>query len=252
MATSAKNLPLHVMLGQIGSIPAVAADIIYEGSMVGDNGAGYGRPLVDGDKFVGHAVANVNNLQGAAGDRDIVTRIGRYRAVVPLVGVRTDVNCPVYASDDATYSFIGVYSYVGVITRYVDATHMEVEFRPGEMDEWGTRERIAKIDNYTMTINESGAVVYLSVTAKTITLLAVADGHEFIVVNPSPFGTVLIHVDPNGSDALIGGGQVVANAVGHKMSNTANTQQRNDYFWVKSAGANAWTTMGIRGTWAAE
>jgi hypothetical protein len=94
--------------------------------------------------------------------------------------------------------------------------------------------------------------VYLSVTTKTITLLAVVEGHEFIIVNPSPFGTVLIHVDPNANDLFLGGSGVAANENGHKMSNTAATQHRNDYLSVIYGGANGWTITGIRGVWAAE
>ena len=179
-------------------------------------------------------------------------RIGRYRLIVLLTGVITDVGMPVYASDDSVYTFSGVYSYVGVITRYVDATHMEVEFRPGEQDEWGSRKRAVKTDNHTVTVADVGRVTYLSTTAKTITLLAVVAGHDFIVCNQAAFGTALIHVDPNGADLFIGGAGVAAGGDGKKLSNTAATQQRNDYLHVKYGGATGWSIMGIRGTWAQE
>ena len=252
MTTSAKNLPMELMKGSIGSIPIIASDIVYEGSMVGENGAGYGRPLVDGDKFVGHCLKRVTNAVATAGVKDIQIRIGRYRLVVALVGVITDYGQPVYASDDATYTFTGTYTYVGVITRYVDATHMEVEFRPGEQDEWGSRVRVLQTDDITLDVNDVGCVLYLSTQGKTVTILGVAEGHEFIVCNQAPFGTAEIDVDPDGADLYIGGSQIAANANGHTMTNTKATQQRGDYLKFVYAGANGWSIMGIRGTWAAE
>ncbi len=249
MTTLAADLPMHMMKGGIGSIPIIASDIVYEGQMIGDNGAGYGRPFTDGDKFVGHCLSSVTNAVATAGLKDIKIRTGRYRLIVLLTGVITDVGQPVYASDDSVYTFSGVYSYVGVITRYVDATHMEVEFRPGEQDEWGSRVRTVKTNDHTTTVADVGTVVYLSVDTKTITLLAVVAGHDFIIVNQAPFGTAEIDVDPDGSDLFIGGAGVSAGTDGYALINTQATQQRNDYLHVKYGGSTGWSIMGIRGTW---
>ena len=71
MTTLAADAPRTRVTGNFGSIPAVATDIIYEGAMVGDNGAGYGRPLVAGDKFVGHNLDRVDNAAGAAGAKNV-------------------------------------------------------------------------------------------------------------------------------------------------------------------------------------
>ena len=253
MTTLAADSPMVQVLGKENAIGIIAADIVYEGAMVGDNAAGYGRPLSAGDKFLGHNMFKVDNTTGAAGAKNLTLKTGRYRHVVDLVGVITDVGQPVYASDDAVVTFSAAgNSYVGVITRYVSATQMEVEFRPGEEDEWGNRTRVAKTDDYTTLITDAGKVIYLGVDTKTITLLATVAGSRFTIVNPAAFGTVEIHVDPNAADLFLGGCEVAANADGDKMSNTKATQQRNDFIDVISDGATGYTVLGIRGTWAAE
>ena len=91
MTTLAANRPLTQVLGHIGGIGIIATDIVYEGAMVGENAAGYGRPLVAGDKFVGHAMEKIDNASGAAGDLNIPHLTGRYRLDLALVGLITDV-----------------------------------------------------------------------------------------------------------------------------------------------------------------
>lgn len=253
MSTLAVDTPGVEVLGDLGAIGIIASDIVFEGAMVGENAAGYGRPLVAGDKFLGHNISKVDNSSGAAGAKNITFKIGRYRRVVALVGVITDVGQPVYASDDSVLTFIGAASsYVGVITRYVSATLMEVEFRPGEQDEWGDRLRVLKTNDYTSLITDAGLVIYLGTDTKTIELLATVAGVRFTIVNPAPAGTALINVDPNSGDLFLGGAGVAANADGHKMTNTQNTQNRNDYLDVMSDGSTGYVILGIRGTWAAE
>ncbi len=67
MTTLAADSPQVLVGGGMGSIPIIASDIVYEGAMVGDNAAGYGRPLVAGDKFVGHSITNVVNATAVDG-----------------------------------------------------------------------------------------------------------------------------------------------------------------------------------------
>ncbi len=249
MTTLAADLPMHMMKGGIGSIPIIASDIVYEGQMIGDNGAGYGRPFVDGDKFIGHCLSSVTNAIATAGLKEIKIRTGRYRLIVLLTGVITDVGQPVYASDDSVYTFNGLYTYVGVITRYVDATHMEVEFRPGDQDEWEGRVRTVQTVDFAFDVLDVGTVVYCSTDTKVGTLLSTVEGHEFIFCNQAPFGTVEIHLTPQAGDLYIGGAGVGAGTDSYKLSNTKATQQRNDYLHVKYGGTTGWSIVGIRGTW---
>jgi hypothetical protein len=258
MATLAVNSPVAVVQGDQNSIPIIATDIVYEGAMVGDNGSGYGRPLVAGDKFVGHSVSKVDNTTGAAGALNIQLRTGHYRLIVDLVGFITDVGQPVYASDDATLTFVGAgtstgNSYVGVVTRYVSATKMEVEFRPCEVDEFGpnTVNRILKSANYTVLITDSGKIIYIDTTTVVAALTAIAtllSGFEVTIVNAGLSGACLIEVDPNGSEVMSGGCGLAAGSGGQKLSNTAATAKRGDY--VKLAGnATGFSIISMRGTW---
>ncbi len=140
MTTLAVDAPMIKVEGILGSVPIIANDIVYEGAMVGDNASGYGRPLVAGDKFLGHAISRCDNtitgpnqVAGAAGDMNITLLSSRYRLIVALAGAITSVGRGVYASDDATLTFTASgNSFVGVVTRYVSSTKLEVEFRPGE------------------------------------------------------------------------------------------------------------------------
>ena len=57
MTTLSANNPMTTVPGSLNHLPVIASDIIYEGAAVGDNGAGYVRPLSGGDAFRGFAPA---------------------------------------------------------------------------------------------------------------------------------------------------------------------------------------------------
>lgn len=252
MATLAANAPVTEVQGYHNSIGIIAADIVYEGAMVGDNGAGYGRPLTAGDAFVGHALEKVDNASGAAGDKNIRLRSGRYRLEVALVGLITDVGQPVYASDDSVLTFVAVSnSYVGVITRYVSATKMEVEFRPGEYDEFGpTTERETKSANYTIDAEDYGKIIYIDTDAKVITLPAIATSGWVTFVNAGSFGTVIITLSPNANDKIMG--PDIAGTDNKDLINTKATAHRGDFVTLKYGTADGWMVTAIRGIWAEE
>jgi hypothetical protein len=251
MTTLAANEPNVRVLGGLNDIPMVTADTIYEGSMVGDNGAGYARPLVAGDKFLGHCMEKVVNA-GAAGAKTVKVWGGqRYRMSVELVGVITDYNQPVYASDDSVLTYLATdNTFVGVVTRYESATRMEVEFRPGEQDEWGSRVRVTTAVDLTTAVAHVGTVIYVTVTTKIVTLLTAVAGHEFTIVNPAAFGDSVIVIDPQVGDSIIGGSGFAAGGAGKTFTNTKATAQRGDYLSVIFGGTNTWTITGGRGIWA--
>jgi hypothetical protein len=259
MTTLAVDAPMQKVQGFLGSIPIVANDIVYEGAMVGENGAGYGRPLTAGDKFVGHCITKVDNTlsgplakAGAAGDLNIRLMVGRYRLIVALVGVITDVGRPVYASDDATLTFVApANSFVGVVTRYVSATQMEVEFRPGEEDEFGANpNRVTKSADYTVLATDNGKIIYVDTDTKIITMLATVAGFTVTIVNAAPAGTALIEVDVDNADKLLGGCGIAAANDGVKISNTKATAKRGDFIKLVGDGTNGWNIVDKRGTWA--
>jgi hypothetical protein len=106
MTTLAADAVREFQLGEEQDYPVIAADIIYEGAAVGENGSGYARPLVAGDPFLGFAVSRANNAAGAAGDLNVkVRRRGTYRLTVAGATVITANDHPlVYASDDDTFT----------------------------------------------------------------------------------------------------------------------------------------------------
>lgn len=111
-------------------IPAVAADIIYAGAAVGDNGSGYGRPLVAADPFLGFAHQQTDNSAGAAGDLYIRLRPKGY-VVLNVTGVTGvgDVGDPVYASDDNTFTLTSTSnSAIGKVHRHESGTRCVVYF----------------------------------------------------------------------------------------------------------------------------
>ncbi|MHC4617217.1 MAG: hypothetical protein ACYTEQ_05630 [Planctomycetota bacterium] len=254
MATLAADAPVTEVQGYHNSVPIIASDTVYEGAMVGENGAGYGRPLTAGDRFLGHAVEKVDNESGAAGAKNIKLRSGRYRLEVALAGAITDVGQPVYASDDAVLTFSAPgNSYVGVVTRYVSASKLEVEFRPGEVDEFGPNpNRVLKSDNYTTLADDNGKIIYVDTDTKIITLIATVAGYKITVVNIAAAGTALIEVDFNAADQNLGGCGLAAGGDGKKLSNTKATAKRGDYLTFIGDGSAGWNLVDKRGIWAQE
>jgi len=102
----------------VDAFGVIASDTIYEGSAVGDNGSGYGRPLVSADPFRGFALQKADNSAGAAGALNVkVQTRGQIRLAITSLGI-TDVGRPVYAADDNTFALTGLGTYIGRVVRY--------------------------------------------------------------------------------------------------------------------------------------
>ncbi len=131
MATLAADaVRQHVPFGtDVNDLPVIAADIIYEGAAVGDNGAGFARPLVAGDPFRGFAEVRADNAAGAAGDiRVRVRRRGAARLSIAALAI-TDVGKDVFASDDDTFTLTqGANTRIGYVARWVSTGVGIVEF----------------------------------------------------------------------------------------------------------------------------
>lgn len=132
MTTLAIDRPRDFELGDQNDLPMIAADIIYEGAAVGDNGSGYARPLAAGDPFRGFAVAQVDNSAGAAGAKLVRVR-HRGRTALTIAGVAiTSVGGVVYASDDDTFTMTAsTNSPIGTVVRFVGSGVGIVEFDAG-------------------------------------------------------------------------------------------------------------------------
>jgi hypothetical protein len=243
------NAPYNIMQGLQCNYPVKASTTIYEGALVGEDGAGYARGLVAGDRFLGVANAYVTNGT-TAGANTVNVFTGRIRMEVALVGTIKDVKRPVYASADDTVTFVGVTnSYIGVVTRYVDATHMEIEIQPLEFDEWGNNAlRLTKSAAYTIAATDSGKIIFVDTTA-VITLPATAVGLIFTLVCAGADGVVEITIAPNASDMIVGADLTGAND--KDLVNTLATARRGDFVTLIGDGAAAvgWSVVAKRGTW---
>lgn len=118
----------------IEHFPVAASTHIYEGQMLGDNGSGYARPLVAGDKFLGFALEEVDNSTGSAGDKLVRTK-KEGAVAMPVASLAiTDLGKSVYAADDsALYLVASSYSYVGLVAQFDSSGNGLVEFGPGRV-----------------------------------------------------------------------------------------------------------------------
>jgi len=130
MSTLAKNAVRAFEEGDINELPAVQADIIYEGAAVGDNGSGYARPLVAADPFLGFATRKCDNSAGANGAKNVKVK-EKGKIVLAVTGVTGvgDVEDAVYASDDDTFTKTSSSnSAIGKIIRHISGTQCVVYF----------------------------------------------------------------------------------------------------------------------------
>ncbi len=129
MTTLAKNVARAFELGELNHVGVIAADIIYEGSAVGDNASGYARPLAAGDAFLGFAIEKADNSLGAAGAINVTVKTkGRVKLAIDSLAI-TDVGKAVYASDDNTFTLTATSnSAIGRVIRWVSTGVGIVEF----------------------------------------------------------------------------------------------------------------------------
>lgn len=238
--------------GPLNQFPVIASDIIYEGAAVGDNGSGYARPLVTGDNFLGFAETKVDNSSGSAGDKDVRVHTHNWTTCTISGAVITDVDRPVYASDDDTFTFVAVgTSYVGRAHRFVASGIMEVEFDAHGVDPFGSNEaRETHSDNYTIDALDSGKILFMDTDAKIFTLPATVAGLSVTFVNAGAFGGVLLKVAPNANDKIQGND--ITSADNKYIANTKATAQRGDFVTLVADGTDGWWITEMKGTWVRE
>ena len=130
MATLAADKIRAYQLGDLEEYPVVAGDVIYQGAAVGENGSGYARPLVAGDRFLGFAEAQADNSDGSAGDiRVTVKTRGRAQLPISALAITANDRPAVYASDDDTFTLTATAnSLIGYVSRWVETGVGIVEF----------------------------------------------------------------------------------------------------------------------------
>jgi hypothetical protein len=129
MTTLAKDAARVYFQGDFHDFPVIAADVIYGGAAVGDDGNGYARPLQAGDPFRGFADYKVDNSDGAAGAKVVRTRTrGRIKLAISALAI-TDVGKDVYASDDDTFTLTqSTNTHVGHVVAWLETGYGIVEF----------------------------------------------------------------------------------------------------------------------------
>lgn len=134
------NVQIPVLYGDRGHVPA-AAEHIYEGAALEWDGSGHVQKCTaNGNTFAGHAVEEVDNSGGSAGDKEVEIRRGKggngYLMEVTVDGGVSagDEGTTVYASADDTYTKTSgtTNCKVGTIYHVTDASNNKaiVRFEP--------------------------------------------------------------------------------------------------------------------------
>lgn len=208
MTTLAADTPRNYQVGDHGHVGIIANDIVYEGAAVGDNASGYGRPLVAADNFLGFAVEKCDNTTsgplvkaGAAGDLNIHMKV---RGIVQLSvsgAAITDLGRPVYASDDATFTFTaGANSFIGYVKQFVSSGVVLVEFDATKMH---ARQ---PIDVSFTAAAQSGNGITIAVQLKYPSGQNVAERHGMLFYISDNANGDTQAAPANGTDITIAGG----------------------------------------------
>jgi hypothetical protein len=240
-------------IGEINEFPVIASDIIYEGAAVGVvDGTGHAQPLTSSDKFAGFAEKKADNSSGAAAAINVrVVKKGSIQLSVSGA-VITDVDQPVYATDDDTFGFTPVSAvFIGFVRRFVSSGVVIVEFDAGVLKDpyagW-TCESVS--DNKTLDVQDTGKAFFVDTDAKTITLPATAVAISVLIVNEGAFGTVAVNVSPNAIDKVMG--PDIAGTDNKDLINTKATARRGDLVQLRLGHADGPMVERLVGTWAEE
>ncbi len=252
MATLAANSARDYELGDRNEFPMITTDIIYEGAAVGlVIASGHARPLTSVDKFVGFAEKKADNSAGAAAAINVrVVKKGMIKLAV-TGAVITDVNQPVYATDDNAFGFLkasGV--FIGFVRRFVASGYGIVEFNAGVLaDPFEGLVAETLDDNKTLDALDSGKLFQVTVDAKVITLPAVAK-MDFWIANAAAYGVSIITIASDANDNFQARDLTATDD--KDLINTKATANRGDLAHVAYGDATGWTVKELVGTWTKE
>lgn len=255
MTTLAANTPRTKILGEHNDLPVIASDIIYEGAAVGTvKASGHARPLQATDQFAGFAREKCDNSAGAAAAKNVrVDKKGTVKLSV-TGAVITDINQPVYATDDDTFVFLPTGAvFIGFVRRFVSSGVVEVEFDADLFEDpyraFGGVYETVSVD-VTLDIEDNGKVLFVDTDAKTVTLPAVATPVNCTIVNIGAYGTVAVNVSPAAADKIHAPN--IAGTDNKDLINTKATAQRGDLVQIRTGDANGWVVSDLKGVWAKE
>lgn len=132
MTVLADNQPRSYEVGVepiFNNLPAVAADIIYEGAACSED-AGFVVPLDVAEKFVGFAEEKCDNSAGSSGDKNVLIRShGIVELVVVGVATVADYGVDVYALEDNLFTLTSTSAKnIGKVHRHISGTTCMVQF----------------------------------------------------------------------------------------------------------------------------
>ncbi len=170
--------------------------------------------------------------------------------------VITDVDQPVYATDDNAFVFNptgGV--FIGFTRRFVSSGSMEVEYDVDKFEDpylkYGSPEMYETISaNKTLDIQDNGKVFFVDTDATTTTLPAVATPVNCTIVNMGAFGTVAVNIDPAAADMIHA--PDIAGTDNKDHINTKVTAQRGDLCQLRTGNTTGWVVSNQKGIWAQE
>ena len=134
MTAATKNNVVSYETAVVNEFGLGASEKMYNGTFVGDNGAGYARSLVAGDRFLGISQDYVDNSSGSAGDLNVKTRFDTFAKWALSALAITDVGKDVYATDDLTLTLTkGSNSRVGYVHRWKETGVGIIHFTDGSL-----------------------------------------------------------------------------------------------------------------------
>lgn len=257
MTTLAANSPRSYELGERNHLPMIASDIIYEGAAAGVvDGSGHTRPLVGGDIFGGFAVAKADNSAGTAAAINVeVVSKGEIQLSVSGA-VITDIDQPVYATDDDTFTFnpVGA-SFVGFVKRFVSSGIVVVSFDTlNFVDPWAHKTvRETLVGTKTFDAQDTGKLFCVTDAGDgdALTLPVIATGLGGItILAVGAFGTTAVTIDPAAGDMILG--PDITGQDNKDLILTKVTQRRGDFVTLDLGDAAGYVVTEMRGTWARE
>jgi len=252
MTALATNKDTQYKEGAMLSFPVEDNVHIYKGALVCTNGAGYLTPgaATSGNVLAGVAFEECDNTLTGHTQGGKTCRVLRHGVV--LVGATSITQAMLgemmYIVDDQTVDETAVTEInAGILVEYVSATAGWIDIEPAisASDEVTF---VTVTDDRTVLASESGTVFALATTGKTFTLPATANGLKFTFVNTGADAAVLLNIDPDAADKIIGN-DLIGND-GGILSNTAATAKSGDTVSIVGDGGVGWWIVSSLGVWA--
>ena len=117
-------------IGDFNEFPVLTNVKCYEGALASiQASSGYARPCTAGDLAAGFVLEPADNTGGASGAiRVRVREWGKVQLAIAGLAI-TDIDKPVYASDDGTFTLTATgNTFVGIVSRFVSSGVGVVEF----------------------------------------------------------------------------------------------------------------------------